>query len=74
MCLMLSVNAPITLALSSYLLRGLIIFSVLFRASPSFHTEATITFLTTRQLCFSSRLVNTSLVDKTLLYSLVFVY
>jgi hypothetical protein len=74
MCLMLSVNAPNTLAVSSYLLRRLIFFSVLFRASPSFHTEATITFLTTRQLCFSSRLVNTSLVIKILLYSLVFVY
>jgi hypothetical protein len=64
MCLMLSVNASNTLAVSSYLLRRLIFFSVLFRASSSFHTEATITFLTTRQLCFSSRLVNTSLVNK----------
>jgi hypothetical protein len=70
----LSFHAPNTLALSSYLLRGLIIFSVLFRASPSFHTEATITFLTTRQLCFSSRLVNTFLLNQILLYSLVFVY
>jgi hypothetical protein len=70
----LFVNAPNTVALSSYLLRGLIIFSVLFRASPSFHTGATITILTTRQLCFSSRLENTSLVKKLLLHSLVFVY
>jgi hypothetical protein len=52
----------------------MISFSVLFRASPSFHTEATITFLTTRQLCFSSRLVNISLAIQIQLYSLVFVY
>jgi len=74
MCLKLSVNAPNTLAISSCFLRRLIFFSMSFRASPSFHTRATIPFLTTRQLCFSSRLVNISLAIQILPYSLVFVY
>jgi hypothetical protein len=38
------------------------------------HTGATVTFLTTRQLCYSSRSVNTFLADQILLRSLIFVY
>jgi hypothetical protein len=38
------------------------------------HTGATVTFLTTRQLCYSSRSVNTFLADQILLRSLISVY
>jgi hypothetical protein len=47
---------------------------MLFRASPSFHTGATNTFLTTRQLCYSLCLMNTSLAIQKLPYSLVYVF